>query len=123
MVLAHEHTDGFLGAGLRAELRLAERDEGILDTASGAFYLAGRGDEGILDTASGAFYLAGRARVVDSDLGGELVLGDYVDLHDTVRVGFEAGVTWNHVRKQEGDMTAVQTQPTVVLTLNVGFGL
>lgn len=69
--------EGMLGAGLRAELRLAQREEGLLRiTCRGAVYLAMRG------------MVIGKTR----DPLVEGVFGEYIQTQRGLRFGFELGM-------------------------------
>ena len=77
-VLQEARAEGMIGAGLRGELKLAQREQGLLRLS-----------------ARGAFYLAGRGMVIgkDRDVLGEAVLGEYIYIGAPLRLGFEFGVT------------------------------
>jgi hypothetical protein len=68
---------GFIGAGLRAELRMAQREMGLFKVS-----------------ARGAVYLAGRGLVVGDDRKpfGEFALGEYFLIGKTMRIGFEGSL-------------------------------
>lgn len=68
----------FLGVGLRAELKMAQREQGLLKVS-----------------ARGGFYLAGRALAVGDERQPmfEFAIGEYfTGLHSWTRVGFELAV-------------------------------
>lgn len=67
----------FIGAGLRAELRMSQREMGLLRVS-----------------ARGAVYLAARGLVVGDDRKpyGEIAVGDYLFVGRTTRIGVEGGV-------------------------------
>jgi hypothetical protein len=68
---------GFIGAGLRAELRMSQREMGLLRVS-----------------ARGAAYLAARGIVVGDERKpfGELAIGEYLLIGDTARLGFECDI-------------------------------
>jgi hypothetical protein len=68
---------GFIGAGLRAELKLAQREMGLLRLS-----------------ARGAAYIAARGIVVgdERDVYGEFTIGEYLLVGRTGRIGIEGGV-------------------------------
>jgi hypothetical protein len=68
---------GYIGAGLRAELRMAQREMGLLRvSARGAVYIAARG-----------FVLGDERKAY-----GEVTLGEYLLVGRAMRLGVEAGV-------------------------------
>ena len=69
-----ERAQGFVGAGVRAELRMSQREMGLFRVS-----------------ARGAFYLAGRGLVVGDDRKpyGEVALGEYFIFGSDKRIGFE----------------------------------
>ncbi|HEY5926807.1 MAG TPA: hypothetical protein VIV11_34205 [Kofleriaceae bacterium] len=68
---------GFVGAGLRAELKMSQREMGLLKVS-----------------ARGAAYVAARGMVVGEERKGffELAIGDYFVIGRTGRIGFEGGL-------------------------------
>lgn len=74
--LSERLIDAMIGVGLRAELRVSQKQQGLLRVSMRA-----------------VFYAAGRALVVGDrrDFFGELVLGEYILLGRTARLGFELG--------------------------------
>ena len=68
---------GFIGAGLRAELKMAQRRMGLLQVS-----------------ARGAAYIAARGIVVgdEREVYGELTIGEYLLVGRTGRIGIEGGV-------------------------------
>ena len=74
--LNEDEGEGMIGVGLRGELRISQRQQGLLRV-----------------TMRGVFYVAGRALVVGDqrDFFGELVFGDYILLGRAARIGFEIG--------------------------------
>jgi hypothetical protein len=69
-----ERAQAFIGAGLRAELRMSQREMGLFKIS-----------------ARGAVYLAGRGLVVGDNRKpyGELALGEYFLVGKSTRIGFE----------------------------------
>lgn len=74
--LDEEKGEGMLGVGLRGELRVSQKQQGLLRVSIRA-----------------AFYVTGRALVVGDqrDLVGELVFGEYILFGRGGRFGFEVG--------------------------------
>ena len=72
--LDDERAQAFIGAGVRAELRMSQREMGLFRIS-----------------ARGAVYLAGRGLVVGEDRKpyGELALGEYFIVGKSTRIGFE----------------------------------
>jgi hypothetical protein len=68
---------GFIGAGLRAELRIAQREMGLLRMS-----------------ARGAVYVAARGMVVGEERKpfGEFAIGEYLLIGSATRIGFEADI-------------------------------
>lgn len=68
---------GFIGAGVRAELKMAQREQGLLKVS-----------------ARGAAYLAARGMVVGDQRKpfGELAIGDYFVVGRSSRLGFEGSL-------------------------------
>lgn len=74
-----ERAEGMIGVGLRAELRISQREQGLLRAS-----------------AQAALYLAGRAMVIGEGRDGvtEFVVGEYIYLgRRNARLGFEGGVS------------------------------
>lgn len=86
--LVHEdRAEGLLGAGLRAELRISQREGGLLRiNAKSSIYLAARG------------MVVGENR--DAMLEG--AFGDYIYLGSPLRLGFEVGVTKRYADRMDG---------------------
>jgi hypothetical protein len=68
---------GFIGAGLRGELKMAQREMGLLKVS-----------------ARGAAYIAARGMVVGDNRNayGEFAIGDYFIIGKTARLGFEGSL-------------------------------
>ncbi len=68
---------GFIGAGVRAELKMAQREMGLLRVS-----------------ARGGFYLAARGMVIGDERKplGEFSIGEYICIGQAARIGFEAGL-------------------------------
>lgn len=82
-----ERAEGMVGAGLRAELRVSQREQGLLRVS-----------------AQAAFYLAARGMVIGKDREGlgEFVVGEYIYLgRRNARIGFEGGAS---VRRRSDTM-------------------
>ncbi|MGN6105085.1 MAG: hypothetical protein ACTHU0_08275 [Kofleriaceae bacterium] len=73
-LLDEDRGEGMIGVGLRAELRMSQKERGLLRIS-----------------ARGAFYLVGRAMVIgaDRDPIGELGFGEYLLFGEAGRIGFE----------------------------------
>jgi hypothetical protein len=82
--------EGMIGVGLRGELRLSQKQQGLLRV-----------------TMRGVFYAAARALVVGDghDFFGELVFGEHILLGRAARVGFSIG----GMRRAAGGMDGAQT--------------
>jgi len=91
----------FLGAGLRVELDIAQREQGLMKVS-----------------AKCALYAAGRALVIgkDRDPAVELALGDYFYVARSIRLGGEVAVM---MRRDAQDSWS----PKLVATGFVGFAL
>ncbi len=72
-----ERAQGFIGAGLRAELKMAQREMGLLRVS-----------------ARGGIYLAARGMVIGDERKplGEFAIGEYICIGQTGRIGFEGGL-------------------------------
>ena len=98
-----QRAQGFIGAGVRAELKMAQREQGLLKVS-----------------ARGAAYVAMRGMVVGDERQGfvEFALGDYFCVGRTGRIGFEGSVL---VSARE-DQMAYETDRSVGAVMQVYFG-
>jgi hypothetical protein len=99
-----DRAEGIIGAGLRGELRLAQREGGLLRI-----------------TARGAFYVAVRGLVIghDRDPGGELAFGEYIYIGGRTRLGFEFGA----LSRQYHVDQMTESKFTGVMQLYLGFAM
>ncbi len=95
-LMLEDHADGMLGAGLRAELQITQREGGWLRINS-----------------KSSLYLAGRGMVVgtDRDVLLEGVFGDHLSFNNSpLRIGFEVGLTRRISDVMDHDRVGMMTQ-------------
>lgn len=95
-LMLEDHADGMLGAGLRGELQITQREGGLLRI-----------------NAQSAIYLAGRGMVVgkDRDVLLEGVFGDHLSFNKSpLRLGFEVGFTRRVSDVMDHDRVGFMTQ-------------
>jgi hypothetical protein len=99
--LNDQRGDGMIGVGLRGELRVSQRQQGLLRV-----------------TMRGVFYVAARALVVGDtqDFFGELVFGEHILVGRAGRIGFDVGGM-----RRAGGMDSAQMG--IVGQLYLGFQL
>ncbi|MBA2542034.1 MAG: hypothetical protein H0V17_20510 [Deltaproteobacteria bacterium] len=87
-----DRAEALIGAGLRAELRISQREGGLLRI-----------------NCKSAIYVAARGMVIgeNRDVLTEVVFGDYIYLGSPLRLGFEVGVTKRHVDQMDLDPTGM----------------
>ena len=95
-----EKAEGMVGVGIRGELRMSQKQQGLLRVSM-----------------RGVFYVGARALVVGEqrDVHAELVFGEYILFGRTGRIGFEIGG-----QRRSGD-TMEQPQAGVVGQLYLGW--